>query len=41
MLTELKADMRMMCYQIESINKDTEIVRKSQIEAIEFKNTTK
>lgn len=39
MATKLKTDVRMMHYQIENIYKDTEIVRKSQIEMSEFKST--
>lgn len=39
MATKLKTDVRMMHYQIENIHKDTEIVRRSQIEMLEFKST--
>ena len=39
MLTEPKTSMRMMCYQTANINKDTELVRQSQKEVLEFKST--
>ena len=37
---ELKETMRIMSHQIDIINKEMEIIRKSQIEIMELKSTT-
>lgn len=39
MFAEPKESMRMMCYQVENINKDTGNVRKRKIKVLEFKST--